>query len=134
MWTWTHSVSYLQVGTLPQSRQRLSILTGGSNGQTDVLRLVPHRQLHFRPDILRRTGKHVGLHCAFGNKCGFLLLSPQPKSYVSFLVTFLTPERFLFLQETYGLFFFVNHLLPAPSGKDIKVDSHCCLLEGVLLV
>lgn len=54
-WTGTHSVSYLQVGTLPEARQRLSILAGGSEGKADVLRVIPHWQLHFRPNVLREN-------------------------------------------------------------------------------
>lgn len=50
----THRVSDLQVGALPAARQRLAVLAGGGEGQADVLRVVPHRQLHLGADVLRR--------------------------------------------------------------------------------
>lgn len=53
VWTGTDGVSDLQVGALPEARQRLSILAGGGEGKVDVLGMIPHRQLHFGPDILR---------------------------------------------------------------------------------
>lgn len=49
----THSVSYLQVCAPPEARQRVSILAGGGEGKADVLWVVPHRQLHFRANVLR---------------------------------------------------------------------------------
>jgi len=51
----THSVSDLQVGTFLVAWQRLSVLAGGGEGHADVLWVVPHRQLHLRADVLRRT-------------------------------------------------------------------------------
>ena len=53
----THGVSYLQVGTLPEAWQRLPVLAGGGEGKADVLRVVPHRQLHLRADVLRRQNQ-----------------------------------------------------------------------------
>lgn len=50
----THRFPDPQVGALPESWQWLSVLASGGEGQVYVLWVIPHRQLHFGPDILRK--------------------------------------------------------------------------------
>lgn len=51
--TGTHGFPDPQVSAFPQAWQWLSILASGGEGEVYVLWVIPHRQLHFGPDILR---------------------------------------------------------------------------------
>lgn len=59
----TDRVSYLEVGTLPEALQRLSVLAGSAEGQAEVLRLVPHCQFHLGADVLVRRTERECLWC-----------------------------------------------------------------------
>lgn len=50
----TYRVSNLQALTLPLTRVGYTILAGGSEEEVKIVRLVPDRQLHLRPDALNR--------------------------------------------------------------------------------
>lgn len=60
--TGTHSVAYLQIGTLLEAWQRHPILAGGSEGKAEVLWMIPNRELHFRPDVLGGGGANKLSH------------------------------------------------------------------------
>lgn len=59
--TGTHGFPDPQVSAFPQTWQRLSILASGGEGEVYVLWVIPHRQLHFGPDILRTLQAHWAL-------------------------------------------------------------------------
>lgn len=59
--TGTHGFPDPQVSAFPQTWQRLSILASGGEGEVYVLWVIPHRQLHFGPDILRTLHAHWAL-------------------------------------------------------------------------
>lgn len=61
--TGTHGFPDPQVSAFPQAWQWPSILASGGEGEVYVLRVIPHRQLHFGPDILR-----TGYSCTLGFK------------------------------------------------------------------
>lgn len=53
----THRVSNLQALTLSLIGVGQAILAGGSEEEIQILRLIPDRQLHFRPNTLNRKRK-----------------------------------------------------------------------------
>lgn len=59
--TGTHGFPDPQVSAFPQAWQWPSILASGGEGEVYVLRVIPHRQLHFGPDILRTLHAHWAL-------------------------------------------------------------------------
>lgn len=61
VWTSTHGFPDPQVSAFPQTWQRLSVLASGGEGEVYVLWVIPHRQLHFGPDILRTLHAHWAL-------------------------------------------------------------------------
>lgn len=50
----TYRVPNLQAFTLPLARVGHAILASSSKEEIKILRLIPDRQLHFRPDALNR--------------------------------------------------------------------------------
>lgn len=59
--TGTHGFPDPQVSAFPQAWQWPSILASGGEREVYVLRVIPHRQLHFGPDILRTLQAHWAL-------------------------------------------------------------------------
>lgn len=58
----TYRVSDFQVGTLAQTRKRFSILTGSSKSQAEILRMIPHTQLHLWADVLYTNNQNIAVH------------------------------------------------------------------------
>jgi len=50
----TYRVPDLQALALPLTRVGYTVLAGSSEEEIKILRLIPDRQLHFRPDALNR--------------------------------------------------------------------------------
>lgn len=58
----TYRVPNFQAFALPLARVGHTVLAGSSEEEVKILRLIPDRQLHFRPDALNRERRRSQNH------------------------------------------------------------------------